>query len=70
MNQVVEQIIAARTEQDITQKELADRIGSKQGNIARLESGNYNPSIDFLNKIARGLGKELYIEFRNVQSHP
>ncbi|MDL2290492.1 helix-turn-helix transcriptional regulator [Desulfovibrio sp. OttesenSCG-928-F20] len=43
---------------------MADRLGIKQSNISRLESGNYNPSLDFLKKIASGLGKELHIEFR------
>lgn len=62
--ELVKQIIEARTEQNLTQQELADRLGIKQSNISRLESGNYNPSLDFLKKIASGLGKELHIEFR------
>ncbi|GHV86522.1 hypothetical protein AGMMS50230_21300 [Spirochaetia bacterium] len=33
--------------------------GTRQSNISRLESGNYNPSFDFLNKIA--MGKELEV---------
>lgn len=61
---VVKQIVSARVEQNITQKELADRIGIKQSNISRLESGNHNPSLEFLRKVATGLGKELHIEFR------
>ena len=62
--EIIKQIIKARSEQNITQKELADKIGIKQSNISRLESGNYNPSLDFLKKVATGLGKELHIEFR------
>ena len=42
---------------------LADKIGIKQSNISRLESGNYNPSLAFLKKVAKGLGKELHISF-------
>lgn len=61
---IIKQIIDARNELNLTQKELADRIGIKQSNISRLESGNYNPSLNFLKKIAKGLGKELHIEFR------
>lgn len=57
-------IIQARIDLKITQEELARRIGTKRSNISRLESGNYNPSLDFLYKIAKGLGKELHIEFR------
>ena len=62
--EIIKQILKARSELNITQKDLAERIGIKQSNISRLESGNYNPSLDFLKKVANGLGKELHIEFR------
>jgi len=62
--EIIKQIIMTRNEQNLTQKELAKRIGIKQSNISRLESGNYNPSLVFLKKIANGLGKELHIEFK------
>lgn len=62
--EIIKQIIKARGDLNLTQKELAERIGIKQSNISRLESGHYNPSLDFLKKIAKGLGKELHIEFR------
>ena len=62
--EVVKQIIRAREELHITQKDLAERTGIRQSNISRLERGNYNPSVEFLRKIAKGLGKELHIEFR------
>ena len=62
--EIIKQIIQTRIEQNLTQKQLAERIGIKQSNISRLESGNYNPSLEFLKKIALGLGKELHIEFR------
>ena len=62
--EVIKQIVQARAEQNLTQQELADRTGIKQSNISRLESGHYNPSLEFLKKIASGLGKELHIEFR------
>ena len=62
--EVVKQIISAREELQITQKDLAERTGIRQSNISRLERGNYNPSVEFLRKIAKGLGKELHIEFR------
>ena len=48
----------------MTQEELAKRAGTKKSNISRLESGSYNPSLDFLVKIARSLGKEVHINIR------
>lgn len=66
--EIVKQIIHARSEQHISQKELAERTGLKQSNISRLESGNYNPSIAFLQKVAKGLGMELHIELKDTES--
>ena len=62
--EVISQIIEARTSQNITQSELAKRIGTQKSNISRLESGNYNPTIDFLNKICTALGKKLTITIK------
>ena len=62
--EIIDQIIKARLEQNMTPQELAEKIGIKQSNISRLESGDYNPSLDFLKKVAAGLDKELHIEFR------
>ena len=58
---VIEEIITARKERNLTQKGLAELIGTKQSNISRLESGNYNPSLDFLQKIASAMGKKLEV---------
>ena len=62
--EIIRQIILARSKANLTQKELAERSGIKQSNISRLERGTYNPSLNSLKKIAKGLGKELHIEFR------
>lgn len=62
--EIVKEIIRERNAQNLTQKQFADKIGIKQSNISRLESGNYNPSMEFLQKIAQALGKELHVEFR------
>ncbi len=62
--EVISQIIKARDEQGITQAQLAERTGIRQSNISRLEGGNYNPSLEFLTRIAKGLGMELHIELR------
>lgn len=59
--EAIEQIISARKEQNITQAELAKRVGTQKSNISRLESGNYNPSLDFLAKVAESLGKKISV---------
>lgn len=58
---VISQIIEERDKQNITQEELALRVGTQKSNISRLESGTYNPSLDFLIKVAHSLGKEMHI---------
>ena len=58
---IIEEIIIARREKNLTQRGLAQLIGTKQSNISRLESGNYNPSLDFLQKVAKAMGKKLEV---------
>jgi DNA-binding XRE family transcriptional regulator len=62
--QIISAIINARIELNITQQELANRVGTSKSSISRLESGNYNPSLEYLEKLARGLGKKLHIELK------
>ena len=58
---IIKMIIQKRIEKGLTQKQLAQRIGTKQSAISRLESGNYNPSIYFLQKVSEALGAKLKI---------
>ena len=60
----IKAIIAARMEQNLTQKELAERTGIRQSNISRIESGSCSPTVATLQQIADGVGKILHIEFR------
>ena len=57
--EVVQQLKDARKAQDMTQEVLAERVGTKKSNISRFESGKYNPSLDFLIKVAGSLGKQI-----------
>lgn len=61
---IVRQLKEARIEQGMTQAYLAELVGTKKSNISRLESGRYNPSLDFLLKIANGLGKQLQLQVK------
>lgn len=61
---IVRQLKEVRTSSGITQQVLAERVGTKKSNISRLESGRYNPSLDFLVKVAEGLGKEITVSIR------
>jgi DNA-binding XRE family transcriptional regulator len=66
---VLSQVIELRRSHKITQLELAERINDRQSNIARLENGNANPSIEKLQKIAEALDSNLEIRFIPKASH-
>ena len=61
---VADQLRSVRKAQGMTQESLAERVGTKKSNISRLESGRYNPSLDFLVKVADGLGKQMQIKVK------
>lgn len=60
---IVRAIIDARTAQNLTQKELAERTGINQADISKLENGTRNPSVNLLRRLAEGMGMALKIEF-------
>ena len=60
---VIRAIVNARTSQNITQKELAERTGINQADISKLENGTRNPSVNLLKRLAEGMGMALKIEF-------
>ena len=48
-------LIGARVDAGLTQAELAERVGTKQSAIARLEGGSAKPSFDMLRRLATAL---------------
>lgn len=60
---IIRAIADARTSQNLTQKELAERTGINQADISKLENGTRNPSINLLKRLADGMGMVLKIEF-------
>lgn len=63
MYEIKKQVIKYRIDNNLSQKELAEKIGTKQSAISRLENDDYNPSFKFMNKVANALGKKLEIRF-------
>ena len=60
---LIRAIIDARAKKGVTQKMLAKRMGTKQSVISRLESGNANPSFEFVKRLARALKTDIQIKF-------
>ena len=59
--QLISQVIANRLKKGYSQSQLAAKAKTKQSAISRLESGGYNPTLEFLNKISTALGCKLNI---------
>ena len=59
--EVATQLKSARLSMNITQQALAYRAGTQKSNISRMESGKYNPTLDFIVKVAASMGKEVNI---------
>jgi ribosome-binding protein aMBF1 (putative translation factor) len=60
---LAQEIRALREKKGLSQRELAERVGTTQSAIARLEGGNISPSLPTLDKIAHALGAEVSLSF-------
>src|SRR3989344_1267374 len=60
---IIRAIIEARIKKNISQKMLAKRLGTGQSAISRLESGTYNPTFKFAQKLAKALETDLTFTF-------
>ena len=59
--ELISKAIDARLKKKMTQEEVAEKMGTTKSSISRFESGNYNPTIDFLTRLSYALGKHLKI---------
>ena len=50
---------AARAALDLSQQELADKVGVSRQTINAIEKGDYNPTIQLCKSICKVLGKTL-----------
>jgi len=62
--EIARAIIRARIEKGLTQKQLADRLHTKQSVISRVEGANSTPSLSFLKRLAGALNSSLQVEFK------
>lgn len=62
---IVKQYIAYRKMRNLTQEDLAGIMGIKRPNISRFETGQYNPSLDMLVKMAECMDLEIEVTLIN-----
>ena len=60
---IIQAMIDARVQQNMTQKDLSAKTGITQADISRIENGTRNPSLSIVKKLAQGLGMQLKLEF-------
>lgn len=63
---VMQAMIDARKSAGLTQKQLSEKTGITQADISKLESGNANPSLRTLQRLASGMGMKVKIEFQPI----
>lgn len=61
--EIAYQILQLRKQKGLSQAELAKKIGTKQSDIARMETGQQNFTTDTLQKIASVFKRDLRVEF-------
>jgi ribosome-binding protein aMBF1 (putative translation factor) len=64
---LAQQLKLLRQKAGLSQKQLAERVRTKQPSIARLEGARAWPKLDLLQRVARALGAEMIVSFRRRQ---
>lgn len=59
-------LVRARHEAGLSQAALAERVGTGQAVISRIESGATSPTLDMVSRLARGLGMRPVISFESI----
>ena len=60
---MIQALIEARKRSNLTQKQLAERTGINQADISKIETGNANPTLQVLKRLAEGMDMVLRLEF-------
>ena len=59
-------LLRARVDSGLTQQEIADRMGTTQSAVARIEGWSSNPSVNTLRKYADATGTRLRVSFEPI----
>lgn len=64
--EIARELIAARTRAKLTQAEVAQRMGTTQSAIARLEGGHAKPSMRSVERYAKAIGHRAVVRLESV----
>lgn len=62
--QIAKAIIEARIKYGLSQKDLAEKLHTKQSVISRVENAKTTPSLSFLKRLAEVLNVSLQVQFK------
>lgn len=62
---LADEVLRLRMERGWTQEELAERVGTAQANVSRLENGLANPTLEFLQKLSDAFETELRVHLQS-----
>ncbi|USD67538.1 helix-turn-helix transcriptional regulator [Vibrio sp. SCSIO 43136] len=64
--ELISMLLSMRESAGLTQAQVAERMGTKESNISRLEKGTGNPTIKTLAKYAKACGCQLNFGFTHA----
>jgi transcriptional regulator with XRE-family HTH domain len=67
--EIVRIMLIARRNAGLTQTQLAAKTGIDQNDISRIETGEANPSLSTLKRLAAGMGMKLKLEFLPIEGY-
>jgi predicted transcriptional regulator len=68
--QLIEELVRVRRESDLSQTEIAARMGTSQSAVARLESGDLDARLSTVERYAAALGRTLNWQVRPSEESP
>lgn len=66
---IIQAMIDARIKAGLTQKQLSEKTGIAQSDISKLETGNANPSLRTLQRLAAGMGMKITLKFTPMEKN-
>jgi predicted transcriptional regulator len=66
-HELIEELVRARRDSELSQTEIAARMGTSQSAVARLESGNLDARLSTLERYATALGRTVDWQVRSTE---
>lgn len=67
--EVALKLVELRLERGLSQAQMAEKLGLRQANLSRLESGQANPTVGILGRIAEALACKLKLSVEEGNSN-